>query len=45
MSDLVSSAEFREALAHFASGVTVVAARDGRGLVGFTATGFTSVSL
>jgi len=45
MSDLVSSAEFREALAHFASGVTVVAARDARGLVGFTATGFTSVSL
>jgi flavin reductase ActVB len=45
MSESISSAEFREALARFASGVTVVAARDSRGLVGFTATGFTSVSL
>jgi flavin reductase (DIM6/NTAB) family NADH-FMN oxidoreductase RutF len=43
--DRVSSQAFREALAHFASGVTVVAARPPSGLVGFTATGFTSVSL
>jgi len=41
----ISSRLFREALAHFASGVTVVAARTASGLVGFTATGFTSVSL
>jgi flavin reductase (DIM6/NTAB) family NADH-FMN oxidoreductase RutF len=41
----VSSAAYREALAHFASGVTVVAARGAAGLAGFTATGFTSVSL
>jgi flavin reductase (DIM6/NTAB) family NADH-FMN oxidoreductase RutF len=41
----VTSAAFREALAHFASGVTVVAARSPGGPVGFTATGFTSVSL
>jgi len=41
----VDSAEFREALAWFASGVTVVTAAVPAGLVGFTATGFTSVSL
>lgn len=41
----ISSHQFREALAHFASGVTVVAARTSEGLVGFTATGFTSASL
>ena len=41
----VQSAAFRDALAQFASGVTVVAARGAGGLVGFTATGFTSVSL
>jgi flavin reductase (DIM6/NTAB) family NADH-FMN oxidoreductase RutF len=41
----VTSAAFREALAHFASGVTVVTARVEAGAVGFTATGFTSVSL
>ncbi|MGA2449787.1 MAG: flavin reductase family protein [Polyangiaceae bacterium] len=41
----ISAAAFREALAHFASGVTVVASRDAAGLFGFTATGFTSVSL
>jgi flavin reductase (DIM6/NTAB) family NADH-FMN oxidoreductase RutF len=41
----IPTAAFREALAHFASGVTIVAARRASGLVGFTATGFTSVSL
>jgi flavin reductase ActVB len=45
MASAVSSHAFREALAHFATGVTVVAARQSSGLVGFTATGFTSVSL
>jgi len=41
----ISDRLFREALSHFASGVTVVTARTAAGLVGFTATGFTSVSL
>jgi flavin reductase (DIM6/NTAB) family NADH-FMN oxidoreductase RutF len=41
----ITSAVFREALGHFASGVTVVTARGETGPVGFTATGFTSVSL
>jgi flavin reductase (DIM6/NTAB) family NADH-FMN oxidoreductase RutF len=41
----ISGRLFREALGHFASGVTVVAARTATGLVGFTATGFSSVSL
>lgn len=41
----ISGRLFRDALGHFASGVTVVAARTATGLVGFTATGFTSVSL
>ena len=41
----ISSAMFREALAHFASGVTVVTTRTKDELVGFTATGFASVSL
>jgi flavin reductase ActVB len=45
MSESVPSAAFREAMAHFASGVTIVAARRSGGLIGFTATGFTSVSL
>jgi flavin reductase (DIM6/NTAB) family NADH-FMN oxidoreductase RutF len=45
MTDSIPTAAFREALAHFASGVTIVAARRATGLVGFTATGFTSVSL
>lgn len=45
MSESVPSAAFREAMAHFASGVTIVAARRATGLIGFTATGFTSVSL
>jgi flavin reductase ActVB len=41
----ISSAAFREALSRFASGVTVVAAFDAGVPVGFTATGFSSVSL
>ncbi len=41
----LSSHAFREALAHFASGVTVVTAETEQGPAGFTATGFTSVSL
>jgi flavin reductase ActVB len=45
MNDSISSAAFREAMAHFASGVTIVSARRATDLVGFTATGFTSVSL
>jgi 3-hydroxy-9,10-secoandrosta-1,3,5(10)-triene-9,17-dione monooxygenase reductase component len=44
-SDSIPGAAFREALAHFASGVTIVAARRSTGPIGFTATGFTSVSL
>lgn len=40
-----SSTAFREALARFASGVTVVTVETTAGPVGFTATGFTSVSL
>jgi flavin reductase (DIM6/NTAB) family NADH-FMN oxidoreductase RutF len=39
------SQAFREALAHFASGVTVVTAQTPGGPVGFTASAFTSVSL
>jgi len=45
MSELIPSAAFREALAHFASGVTIVTAGRASGPIGFTATGFTSVSL
>ncbi len=45
MSASFSPADFREALAHFASGVTVVTARSAAGPVGFTASAFTSVSL
>lgn len=41
----ITSFAFREALAQFASGVTVIAAATSNGRVGFTATGFTSVSL
>lgn len=41
----ISEASFRETLAHFASGVTVVTAGGVAGPVGFTATGFTSLSL
>jgi flavin reductase (DIM6/NTAB) family NADH-FMN oxidoreductase RutF len=45
MLNAISTQAFREALSHFATGVTVVAARHPSGQVGFTATGFTSVSL
>ncbi len=41
----ISEASFRETLAHFASGVTIVTAEGAAGPVGFTATGFTSLSL
>jgi flavin reductase (DIM6/NTAB) family NADH-FMN oxidoreductase RutF len=41
----VCEAAFREALAQFGSGVTVVTARGSVGPVGFTASAFTSVSL
>jgi flavin reductase (DIM6/NTAB) family NADH-FMN oxidoreductase RutF len=43
--EAISGRLFREALGHFASGVTVIAARTAAGLVGFTATAFASVSL
>jgi len=45
MIESISSAEFRLALSHFASGVTIVTADGPGGRVGFTATGFTSLSL
>jgi flavin reductase ActVB len=45
MNESVSSATFREALARFASGVTIVTAEAPAGPVGFTASAFTSVSL
>jgi len=45
MTDSMSSTDFREALAQFASGVTVVTATHPSGPVGFTAAAFTSVSL
>jgi flavin reductase (DIM6/NTAB) family NADH-FMN oxidoreductase RutF len=45
MTQSISNAAFRDALAQFASGVTVVAANSPSGPVGFTATGFTAVSL
>jgi flavin reductase ActVB len=41
----ISSAVFREALARFASGVTIVTAPHPNGPAGFTATGFASASL
>jgi flavin reductase ActVB len=41
----VSGPIFREALARFASGVTIVAARQGEQLAGLTATAFSSASL
>lgn len=44
MGPSVSAAVFRETLAHFASGVTVVTVTSPSGRAGFTATGFTSVS-
>jgi 3-hydroxy-9,10-secoandrosta-1,3,5(10)-triene-9,17-dione monooxygenase reductase component len=40
-----SPCEFRDALAHFASGVTVITAQSENGPVGVTASAFTSVSL
>ncbi|WP_394843799.1 flavin reductase family protein [Pendulispora brunnea] len=45
MGDTISTAAFRESLAHFASGVTIVTMRAPEGPVGFTASAFTSVSL
>ncbi len=49
LSTSVAEPVFREALAHFATGVTIVTARvarpEGDTLVGFTATSFASVSL
>lgn len=45
MTDSISSAEFCQVLAQFASGVTIVAAADTAGPVGLTATSFTSTSL
>src|SRR5580658_10994017 len=45
MVERISSDAFREILSRFASGVTVVAVSAVGGPVGFTATGFTSVSL
>ena len=45
MTESISGAEFRAALSHFASGVTIVTADGPAGRVGFTATGFTSLSL
>ncbi len=45
MTQAISSSEFREALAHFASGVVIVTAHSARGPVGFTASAFASVSL
>jgi flavin reductase ActVB len=45
MNESVSDLAFRDALAQFASGVTIVAARHGEELAGLTATAFSSVSL
>lgn len=45
MSEAISAIAFREALARFASGVTVVTAIGPEGPVGFTASAFSSVSL
>ena len=45
MSGSFTSAQFREALSHFASGVTIITARSEGAAVGFTASAFTSVSL
>jgi flavin reductase ActVB len=45
MTGTISQTDFREALAHFASGVTVITATSAGGPVGFTASAFTSVSL
>ncbi len=45
MTEGISSSKFRESLAHFASGVTIITMRAPEGPVGFTASAFTSVSL
>jgi flavin reductase (DIM6/NTAB) family NADH-FMN oxidoreductase RutF len=45
MIESLSESAFREALSHFASGVTVVTSQSPSGPVGFTASAFTSVSL
>jgi len=45
MSESVSGQAFRDALAQFASGVTIVATRQGEQFDGLTATAFSSVSL
>ncbi|WP_394829179.1 flavin reductase family protein [Pendulispora albinea] len=45
MVNAISSSAFRESLAHFASGVTIVTMCTPDGPVGFTASAFTSVSL
>jgi len=45
MRESVSAPAFRDALAQFASGVTIIAARQGEQLAGLTATAFSSVSL
>jgi flavin reductase (DIM6/NTAB) family NADH-FMN oxidoreductase RutF len=45
MTQSISGDAFRDALAQFASGVTVVTANGASGPSGFTATGFASVSL
>jgi flavin reductase (DIM6/NTAB) family NADH-FMN oxidoreductase RutF len=45
MVETISNDAFREILSRFATGVTVVAVHGKGGPVGFTATGFTSVSL
>jgi flavin reductase (DIM6/NTAB) family NADH-FMN oxidoreductase RutF len=45
MTESLSHAHLRDALAHFASGVTVVTVSSERGPVGVTASSFTSVSL
>ncbi len=42
---VISPMEFRRACGQFATGVTVVTVRDGRGVRGMTANSFTSVSL
>jgi flavin reductase (DIM6/NTAB) family NADH-FMN oxidoreductase RutF len=45
VSEPFSNEAFREALAHFASGLTIVATTTTTGPVGFTASAFSSVSL
>src|SRR5688572_28894481 len=45
MPEPISTAAFRQSLARFASGVTIVTARSPDGPAGFTATAFSSVSL